>query len=197
MKISAATIWSGPATWSTARPGWLATGDIVTALRALIYLACAPASGRRLPAEFLDRRRPLLERHPTRRSFVSDHAGVALAQAGRAQGFRSVSDGVRAARYLVTHGPPTPQERWEENAGYSPSTLAPISPASFAPLPLRINVATNPPTALSSTDYADFLESHIEAWTVTTQGSLVPGISRHYVRINPRNLTNPDSRRGT
>jgi glucoamylase len=34
-------------------------------------------------------------------------------------------------------------------------------------------------------DYADFLESHIESWTVTTQGTLVPGISRHYIRVNP------------
>ena len=33
--------------------------------------------------------------------------------------------------------------------------------------------------------YADFLESHIEKWTVTNQGSLVPGIRRHYIRINP------------
>ena len=29
-----------------------------------------------------------------------------------------------AARYLIVHGPATPQERWEENSGYSPSTLA-------------------------------------------------------------------------
>jgi glucoamylase len=33
--------------------------------------------------------------------------------------------------------------------------------------------------------YADFLESHIESWTVTKQGTLVPGITRHYIRINP------------
>jgi len=32
-----------------------------------------------------------------------------------------------------------------------------------------------------------FLESHIETWTVTDEGSLVPGIARHYVRINPAN----------
>jgi glucoamylase len=37
-------------------------------------------------------------------------------------------------------------------------------------------------------DYADFLESHIERWTVTTQGTLVPGISRHYIRINPADI---------
>jgi GH15 family glucan-1,4-alpha-glucosidase len=31
---------------------------------------------------------------------------------------------LRAAAYLVRHGPVTPQERWEEASGYSPSTLA-------------------------------------------------------------------------
>ena len=33
---------------------------------------------------------------------------------------------VRAAAYLILHGPVTCQERWEENAGYSPSTLATV-----------------------------------------------------------------------
>jgi hypothetical protein len=32
----------------------------------------------------------------------------------------------RAAGYLILNGPVTAQERWEENAGYSPSTLAAI-----------------------------------------------------------------------
>ena len=31
---------------------------------------------------------------------------------------------LRAAGYLVREGPATPQERWEENSGYSPSSLA-------------------------------------------------------------------------
>ena len=31
---------------------------------------------------------------------------------------------MRAAAYLILQGPVTAQERWEENAGYSPSTLA-------------------------------------------------------------------------
>src|SRR5262249_18441914 len=49
-------------------------------------------------------------------------------------------------------------------------------------------------------DYADFLESHIERWTVTTQGTLVPGIPRHYIRINPGDITrcaDEDPNRGT
>ena len=33
---------------------------------------------------------------------------------------------LRAAAYLIRQGPVTAQERWEENAGYSPSTLATI-----------------------------------------------------------------------
>ena len=43
-------------------------------------------------------------------------------------------------------------------------------------------------------DYADFLESHVESWTVTTEGSLVPGIKRHYIRIHPAAVgdTSPD-----
>jgi glucoamylase len=39
-------------------------------------------------------------------------------------------------------------------------------------------------------EYADFLECHIEAWTVTTEGSLVPGIQRHYIRILPEDVAN-------
>ena len=31
---------------------------------------------------------------------------------------------MRAAEYLIRQGPATQQERWEENSGYSPSTLA-------------------------------------------------------------------------
>ena len=33
--------------------------------------------------------------------------------------------------------------------------------------------------------YADFLERHVEGWTVTTEGALLPGVSRHYIRIHP------------
>src|SRR5207247_4295537 len=40
-------------------------------------------------------------------------------------------------------------------------------------------------TAVFLEEQADFLESHVERWTVTTEGTLVPGIHRHYIRINP------------
>jgi glucoamylase len=49
-------------------------------------------------------------------------------------------------------------------------------------------------------EYADYLESHIEDWTVTNQGSICPGINRHYIRILPEQVgdanhaENPESR---
>jgi glucoamylase len=38
---------------------------------------------------------------------------------------------------------------------------------------------------------ADFLVSNVETWTVTTDGSLVAGIRRHFVRINPVDVNDP------
>jgi glucoamylase len=46
-------------------------------------------------------------------------------------------------------------------------------------------------------EYADFLESHVETWTVTTQGSLVPLIARYYIRINPNTIGTEDPNTGT
>ena len=74
----------------------------------------------------------------------------------------------RAARYLLLHGPVTGQERWEENSGYSPSTLARSSRRWFAPRNL-LATARKPDCGFSS-DYADWLSAHVEEWTVTTAG---------------------------
>ncbi|MDZ8188477.1 MAG: glycoside hydrolase family 15 protein [Nostoc sp. ChiSLP02] len=97
---------------------------------------------------------------------------------------------LRAAGYLIRHSPVTQQERWEENSGYSPSTLASniaglICAAQFA------RERGDEATAKFIEEYADFLECHIEDWTVTTEGTLVPGIKRHYIRITPSDINNP------
>jgi glucoamylase len=96
----------------------------------------------------------------------------------------------RAARYLIGHGPATPQERWEENSGYSPSTLA----SNIAGLICAANFARlhkDEATARYLTEYADVLESHVERWTVTTVGTLVPEVHRHYIRITPADPGDP------
>ncbi|MCL5069244.1 MAG: glycoside hydrolase family 15 protein, partial [Thaumarchaeota archaeon] len=46
-------------------------------------------------------------------------------------------------------------------------------------------------TACFLEEYADFLECHVEKWTCTSSGTLVPGITRHYIRILPISLNDP------
>ncbi len=97
---------------------------------------------------------------------------------------------LRAAEYLIRQGPATQEERWEENSGYSPSTLAAcIAALICAACIVREHGDEN--TARFIEEYADFLECHIEAWTVTTKGTLVPGIKQHYIRITPADSSSP------
>ena len=97
----------------------------------------------------------------------------------------------RAAAFLIRHGPVTTQDRWEESAGYSPSTLATViaglvCAAEFA----KQRHETG--TANFTLEYADWLAAHVEEWTVTTCGELVEGFRRHYIRINPTDPQSPD-----
>src|SRR6058998_2761438 len=98
---------------------------------------------------------------------------------------------VRAAAHLILQGPVTSQDRWEENAGYSPSTLATV----IAALVCAAEWATEYGETASADfvfAYADWLAAHVEEWTVTTQGELVEGFPRHYIRINSTDPEAPD-----
>jgi glucoamylase len=96
----------------------------------------------------------------------------------------------RAVRYLILNGPVTGQERWEENSGYSPSTLATIISALVCAADLA-RARADEQTAAFILDYSDWLSAHIEDWTVTSRGELVPGKPRHYLRINPADPEKP------
>src|SRR5881397_685859 len=98
---------------------------------------------------------------------------------------------VRAAANLILQGPVTAQDRWEENAGYSPSTLAAVI-ASLICVSECANELGNRNLADFILAYADWLAAHLEEWTVTTQGELVEGFPRHYIRINPTDPQAPD-----
>jgi glucoamylase len=78
----------------------------------------------------------------------------------------------------------TQQERWEEAAGYSPSTLA----AVIAGLICAADIARDR-ESLELADYleayADWIESHLDEWTTTTEGILHPDVKYHYMRIRP------------
>lgn len=84
----------------------------------------------------------------------------------------------------------TAQERWEENSGYSPSTLATI----IASLVCAAEFARGRKDKLGADfllDYADWLSAHLEDWTATNCGELVNGKLRHYVRITPADPKQP------
>src|ERR1051325_3762520 len=92
-----------------------------------------------------------------------------------------------AAEFIVTRGPITEQDRWEEKKGYSPSTLA----AEVAGLVCAAEFARRHNDTLSATRYlekADDWETNIERWTVTTTGSL--GNGNYFLRLTEGG--NPD-----
>ena len=90
----------------------------------------------------------------------------------------------RAAAFLVRYAPVTQQERWEENAGYSPSTLAAVISGLVCAADIaRAYKATELASFLET--YADWIEAHLDEWTTTEDGVLLPGVQRHYMRIRP------------
>jgi len=171
--------------------GLMACGDFTTALRALIYLACSQRADGGFPQNFW------IDGTPYWSGIQLDEVAFPIMLAWRLHKAGGLNDFdpypmVRAAaQYLIRNGPVTPQERWEENSGYSPSTLASniaalICAACFA------REHSDPATASYLEDYADFLETHVEAWTVTNQGFLIPDIHRHYIRINPLDVNDAE-----
>lgn len=99
---------------------------------------------------------------------------------------------VRAAMaYLVQNGPVTQQDRWEENAGYSPATIA----AAVTALLLGAQIARR----MREWDAAEYAESladdwvlEVDRWTFTTEGDIVPGHPCYYQRLHPASSTPTD-----
>jgi glucoamylase len=168
----------------------LAAGDRTTPIRALIYLDVSQEENGGFAQNFW------VDGEPYWRGIQLDEVAFPILLAGRLRCENALQDFdpypmvLRAAAYLVRHGPVTPQERWEEVSGYSPSTLASniaalICAACFA------RERGDEATAKYLEEYADFLECHVESWTATTQGTLLPGVARHYLRILPEQADNP------
>ena len=101
----------------------------------------------------------------------------------------------RAAGFLVRYAPVTQQERWEENPGYSPSTLAAVISGLICAAELA-DAHGSPELGKFLREQADWIESHLEDWTVTNDGVLLPGVKRHYMRIRPPECGEPYAREG-
>jgi glucoamylase len=169
----------------------LASGESATPLRALIYLAVCQQEDGGFAQNFW------VNGNPYWRGIQLDEVAfpillaLRLSQQNALQEVDPYPMVLKAASYLLRHGPVTQQERWEEASGYSPSTLA-SNIAALIGAAYFCRQRADKATAEYLEQYADFLESHIDAWTVTTEGTLVPGIRRHYIRILPDDVDNPD-----
>ncbi|MFQ5999042.1 MAG: glycoside hydrolase family 15 protein, partial [Candidatus Bathyarchaeia archaeon] len=170
----------------------LAAGNVAAPLRALTYLASCQHEDGGFSQNFW------VNGEPYGPGIQLDEIAFPILLAWRLheekllQGFDPYPMVLRAATYLMRHGPVTQQERWEDASGYSPSTLA----SNIAALVCAACFAREHEdlkNAKSLEEYADFLERHVESWTVTTKGTLVEGIQRHYVRINPASKNDPQN----
>jgi glucoamylase len=96
----------------------------------------------------------------------------------------------RAAGYLVCNGPVSQQDRWEEDPGYSPFTLAVEIAALLAAADLAdLNEEQTAADYLRET--ADVWNASIERWTYVTDTDLAReiGVEGYYVRIAPPETT--------
>jgi len=172
--------------------GFLAAGSREDAIRVLHYLeATQEADGRWSQNMWLDGRAywsglqmdeaafPILLVDALRRH--SSHLNSHLLR-----WWRLVS---RAVGFLVRNGPVTQQDRWEEDAGYSPFTLAVEIAGLLAAADLADFVGERE-TANLLRETADCWNDNIERWTYATGSDLAQqaGVEGYYVRIAP-----PDS----
>jgi glucoamylase len=172
--------------------GFLAAGAEPDALRILRYLeATQEADGRWAQNMWLDGRPywsgmqmdetafPILLVDAMRR-----HSPFVLGDPQRL--WAAVS---RAASFIVRNGPVTQQDRWEEDAGYSPFTLAVEISGLLAAADLADAVG-QPDIATHLRETADCWNDNIERWVYAKDSDLARqlGVEGYYVRIAP-----PDS----
>ncbi|HET6196310.1 MAG TPA: glycoside hydrolase family 15 protein, partial [Acetobacteraceae bacterium] len=92
----------------------------------------------------------------------------------------------RAAGFVIRHGPRTGQDRWEENAGYTPFTMAVQVAALLAAADLA-EICEVEGVAEYLRDTADAWNEQIEDWIYVTDTRLARevGVTGYYVRIAP------------
>ncbi len=100
----------------------------------------------------------------------------------------------KAGGYLVANGPVTQQDRWEEDPGYSPFTLAVEIAALLAAADLT-QMQDQPDAARLLREVADAWNASIESWTYVTDTDLALkiGVEGYYVRIAPPEETDSSS----
>ena len=107
---------------------------------------------------------------------------VSLAERDALDGMPVADMTRRALAFLVREGPASPQDRWEEDAGVNPYTLAVCISALVAGAELLPENERALPLLV-----ADFWNARLEAWCVARDSDMgiAHGIAAHYVREAP------------
>jgi glucoamylase len=169
--------------------GLLAAGDRGAAERALNYLLTVQqkADGSFPQNSWLDGR----PYWPAAQMDENSYPMILAWQLGRTDSETWTKHVRPEAEFVISHGPMTQQERWEELPGYSPSTIA----AEIAGLVCAADIARKNGASADAERYlhaADGWASNIEKWMVTTTGHLGGPLAAqgYYIRID--NNTNPN-----
>lgn len=166
--------------------GLLAMGNVGAALRSLRYLIATQEADGHWPQNMW------LDGTPYWQGVQMDEAAFPILLADTLRRLE-VLDGVdawpmvrRAAGYLLANGPVTQQDRWEEDGGYSPFTLA-VEVAALLAAADFARERGEEKAARYLTETADIWNAAIERWTYVSDTALARevGVDGYYVRIAP------------
>jgi glucoamylase len=92
----------------------------------------------------------------------------------------------QAVTFILRNGPVTQQDRWEEDGGYSPFTLAVEISALLAAADIA-ELTGRSDAACTLRETADVWNDNIERWVYSAGGDLAQqlGVEGYYVRISP------------
>jgi glucoamylase len=161
--------------------GLIADGDLATAREAVNFLFL-----RQQQADGSMPRNSLLNGETAPDSFGTqlDEAAYPILMADQMGMFSSslYQNHVKpAALFIISHGPSFGVERWEEQSGYSPSTIA----AEVAGLVAAADIARHNGDTTSAQLFlgvADDYQRSIKGWTVTTNGPL--SSNPYFIRLS-------------
>jgi glucoamylase len=164
----------------------LAAGDSAGARQTLMYLMCTQESDGHWPQNMWLDSRPYWGGVQMDETAFPILLADALRRMGKLSGLNPWSLVRRAAEFLLRNGPVTQEDRWEEDGGFSPFTLAAevaalLAAADFAEAEGEGHAAT------FMRQTADIWNSNIERWTYVTDTTLSKqvGVEGYYVRIAP------------
>jgi glucoamylase len=159
----------------------LAAGDVKLPLRVLRYLASIQFPDGGMPQNCWVDGRPFWSGIQLDEVAFPIILARRLEVLGLLEGFDPYPMVRAGASYILRRGPASPQERWEEDAGISPSTLA----AEIAALACAGEMALLRNDRLCARlcrRTADHWATNVEQWTFATRGTL-GGYSEYYVRL--------------